>query len=444
MNPVEEARSAVLEPTGHRWLRNYFSDSRDALLVGGLSAEQLAQEFGTPLYVFDAATLRQRAVSVRTALGPSVQALFALKANPNVSVASILRESGTGVEVSSIGELLVAERAGFPGGATQFSGPGKAGPDFAEARRFGVSILNVESEEEYERLAQAASHDGYRPGASLRINLPRSARGPRLRMAGEAQKFGIALEEAPALVARIHSENVVSFRGFHTYSGTQCFDAEAWLDQSRLLLGFAERVERELRIPVADLNFGGGFGVPYFDSDPEFDLNAAGSGLQAALRESSRPDRRHYVELGRYLTAQAGVYLTRVLYVKTTRNRKHAILDGGLNHHAAAAGLGSLIPRPFPIVRVRQPRAAATERYSLGGPLCTPKDEFSQDLALPHLEAGDLVAVLASGAYGLTFSSVLFLGHPCPAEVMVDEGRAFVVRQRGKPEDVLRGQFMRG
>ena len=196
---------------------------------------------------------------------------------------------------------------------------------------------------------------------------------------------------------------------------------------------------------LPSLNFGGGFGVPCFRHDQEFDLRTAGALLQESL---AGEDRLASVELGRYLTAPAGIYLTRVLYTKRSNGRRFAILDGGMHHHAAAAGVGAVIRRPYPIVSATSPLTLATDRgvtpQTLCGPLCIPTDEFGEDLALPRLEPDDLVAVLVSGAYGLSFSGVLFLSHPTPSEILVDGGRAYLARQPGRPADALRGQFLPG
>ncbi|MEM7677198.1 MAG: hypothetical protein AAF449_14445 [Myxococcota bacterium] len=179
-----------------------------------------------------------------------------------------------------------------------------------------------------------------------------------------------------------------------------------------------------------------------FDSDDRFDLAAAGTGLQALIQQDQRPDRRYFVELGRYLAAPAGIFLTRVTYIKESSGKRHAIVDGGMNQHAAAAGMGTVIRRNFPMAKATALTAAPTDEggCQLGGPLCTPADAFPTRKDLPTLDSGDLVAIFSSGAYGLTFSNVLFLSHGAPAEVLVDGGKAHVVRERGQPQDALRGQ----
>jgi diaminopimelate decarboxylase len=413
------------------------------LSVGGLSAEELATSFGTPLYAFDAATLRQNFLGVRDRLGPRVEILFALKANPNAAVASTLRKAGAGGEVASAGEILIAHHAGFRSDQLQFAGPGKHGADFELAVKHGIGAINLESAAEYEALARVAKAHGVKVPVAVRVNPKASLAGSKMAMGGGSKKFGVDSDRVAALVTRIVSEGICELRGLHLYAGTQSFDAGGWVSNARGLRDFANALEAETGCKLATLNFGGGFGVALYEGDQTLDLAALGQGLQQVIAEDGRPERRYFVELGRYLTATSGVYIARILYVKESGEKKHLIVDGGMHHHAAACGVGALIRRPYPIVLARAPRAQGGEKFAVGGPLCTPADELGAGVDLPgDARAGDLLCVLASGAYGLTFSSVLFLGHPAPAEVLVDGGRASLVRRAGRIEDALRDQLL--
>jgi len=417
-----------------------FGRDEGELTIGGLRASEIVAEHGTPLYVFDASVLRAQLASVKAALGPRVQVLFALKANPNAAVARVLREGGAGAEVASAGEIHVARRAGFEGGQMQFAGPGKHGADLDLALEDGVT-LNVESLAELEAIDAAAAATGKVATIALRVNPPDAKAGSRMRMGGGSAKFGIDADVLGEVAKAAESKDHVELVGLHTYAGTQTFDADGWLTHARFLLETSAATEGAIGRELQTLNFGGGFGVATFDNDGTFDLARAGEGLRALIAEDDRPSRRYFVELGRYLVAESGVYLTRVVYTKESRGKRHAILDGGMNQHAAAAGLGTVIRRSFPMVHAGALDAEVAEGgCQLGGPLCTPADAFPTSKALPALQRGDLVAFLVSGAYGLTFSNVLFLSHGLPAEVLVDGGEAHVIRDRGAPEDALRGQ----
>lgn len=412
----------------------------DRLSIGGIPARELVERFGSPLYAFDAAVLRDQVRAVQAALGPRVGVLFALKSNPNAAVARVLRLAGAGAEIASAGEICVARRAGFPGEAMQFAGPGKDREDLSLAFEVGLGCLNVESLAEYEALAALARERGHRPAIAIRVNPREQVSGSRMRMGGGSKKFGVDADDVAALVRRIVADGQVELRGLHVYAGTQCFEAASWVDNARALVRFAHELEAETGVELATLNFGGGFGVACFEGDPTFDLAAAGHGVQEVIAEDARKSRRYFVELGRYLTARAGVYLTRVTYLKKSGDKTHVILDGGLHQHSAAAGVGAVIRRPFPIVHADALQSDADRKFTLGGPLCTPADEFCADAALPAVAPGDVLAILGSGAYGLTFSNTMFLSHAQPAEVLVDGGKAHVVREAGRPEDALRGQ----
>ena len=422
----------------HRVVKQHFPQSGSELVLGQVKASKLAAEFGTPLYAFDASVVRAQLQRVHDALGPRVEVLFALKANPSLAIASLLREAGAGAEVASAGEILVAREAGFAGEQIQFAGPGKHGVDIRLAIELGVT-LNVESKQELQAIDSAAQASGKTARVALRVNPPTQMTGSRMRMSGGGAKFGIDAEAVPGMAVLAEQSDHLQLLGLHTYAGTQTFDHEGWLQQATFLIESATEVEQQIKRPLETLNFGGGFGVPVFDSDKLLDLSALGTGLQEIIAKDPVTDRRYFVELGRYLVAESGVFLTRVVYIKESRGATHAILDGGMNHHAAAAGIGTVIQRSFPMAKATDLNAEEAKGCRLGGPLCTPADAFPTS-GLPALEKGDLVAFFNSGAYGLTFSNVRFLSHGSPAEVLVEGAEARLIRERGVPEDALRGQ----
>ncbi|TGK06412.1 diaminopimelate decarboxylase [Leptospira fletcheri] len=410
----------------------------EGLKIGKYSAEDLANRFGTPLYAFNAEAARENLARVSRSFGERVGILYALKANPNVSIGRIFRSLNVGVEVASAGEILIALKAGFSRPSIRFSGPGKRNEDLIFALENRIGAINIESEREYEKICELARFSDYKPVLTLRVNPKGGASGSRMSMAGKSKKFGIDQDRILDLARRISTENACELEGLHIYAGTQCFDHFAWLENAKDLLNLADELEKF--VPIRTLNFGGGFGVALFDGDPEFDLDSAGKGLRAMISKDGRPERKYFIELGRYLVANSGVYLSRILYKKKSFDRNHLILDGGMHHHSAAAGIGAILRRPFPIVSAKACNSLVSEEVTLGGVLCTPADEFASGLSLPECEEGDVIGILGSGAYGLTFSNILFLSHPSPAEVLVDGEDLRLIRERGKIEDALRGQ----
>ncbi|PIE24292.1 MAG: diaminopimelate decarboxylase [Planctomycetota bacterium] len=425
----------------HGLLRELGAGPGLPLSLGGVPLSELAEEFGTPLYVYDAELLRQRLRRVRLAFGEQVQVLFALKANPNAAVASVLREAGAGVELASAGELALARAAGFAPSAMQFAGPAKGLNELRAAIELGLGCLNLESESEFEAIAALCAAAGQRARVAIRVNLREGAAVAGLRMSGGCSKFGVDEERVPALARRIEDCPNCELLGLHMYLGTQIHDAAAWLRGAEALLALAHRLEQELGRSLASLDFGGGFAVPTHAGMPEFALSDAGSGLCELLRGEA--ERRYFLELGRFLAAPAGLYLTRVVQTKSSAGQVFALVDGGMHHFAAAAGMGAGLRRPWPVVACSDPFAReAGSGQRIGGPLCTPQDEFVIEDVLPELKQGELLAFLAAGAYGASYSPLGFLSHPAPAEVLVDRGRSFLVRRAGTAEDALERQLL--
>lgn len=428
------------DPNVQRALDELGCGNHARLAVSGLTAAALAEEFGTPLYAFSADVLQQRVTRIRTALGERFELLWSVKANPSVAVTGCLRRAGAGAEIASTGELEVALAAGHDATELRFAGPGKSDDELRDALQRRLGTFHVESLDELQQIAALANDTSATVGIALRVNLPQELKGARMRMGGQSSRFGIDAGQVPDAVRTIQDAPQLTLRGLHVYGGTQCFDAGAFVAHATTLCERAAEWERQLDVSFDELDLGGGFGMAVFQGDPTFDLDEAGRGLRELLAVHDRPGRRWFVELGRYLAAPAGVFLTRVVRTKTSGGQHHAVLDGGMHQAAAAAGLGTIVRRPPLLVAADRLGADTTHPVTLGGPLCTPADQFAEQLELAELRTGDLVAILNAGAYGLTYSPSGFLSHASPAEVMVEDGRARVVRSRGRPQDALRGQ----
>jgi diaminopimelate decarboxylase len=198
--------------------------------------------------------------------------------------------------------------------------------------------------------------------------------------------------------------------------------------------------------PLEMIDFGGGFGVPYFEKMTEFDLDTFAAGFRELLA-GYRPDPRlsgcrFLFELGRYLVADAGVYVTRAVDVKETRGKTFVVADGGMNHHLTATGnMGQVFRKAYPLLNLTRMKAVPGEEgIAVVGPCCTPLDMFGNNIALAAPEVGDLIGVFYSGAYGYSASNLGFLSHPSPAEVLLWHGESHLLRPGGSPEDVLKGQ----
>jgi diaminopimelate decarboxylase len=279
----------------------------------------------------------------------------------------------------------------------------------------------------------------------VRINPSFALLGAQMRMGGGPQQFGIDQEQVPALVDEYRDDPTIRIVGLHVYTGTQIFDVDQLAahcqDILDLACGTADRLGRPLRL----VDLGGGFGVPYFERAVEFDLPAFGAKYQRLLAPYQRDARlsgtRFVVELGRYLVAAAGLYVARVVDVKRSRGKTYVVTDGGMNHQIMATGnFGQVFRKPYPVTALNRLATAPTERVTVVGPCCTPLDVFGNDLAFPGVEVGDLVGVFYSGAYGYSASSLAFLSHPTPAEVLVWRGQRYLLRPPGTFDQVLQGQ----
>jgi diaminopimelate decarboxylase len=412
----------------------------DEYVIGGIAISELAARFGTPLYVYDAGLLRETYARVRRLLHPGIGIFYSAKANPNISICAMFRSMGAGIEVSSQAELMTALRAGADPGRVIFLGPGKSAGELRACCAAGIHAIVCES------LEELAAIDGLRPPAGtqvmLRVNPAFSTKGSRLAMGGKPRQFGIDEESlygaAPVLANLRHAE----ISGVHAYLGTRILAAEDVVRNTQGILDMAAGLSDALGFPLRTVDIGGGFGVPYFEGEKELDIVQAAGGINEAVCGfgSRYPQARVITELGRYLAAWAGTYVVRARYVKRSRGEWFVVADGGTNHHMAAVGIGSFVKRNFPVRSLTRYRAPADHSYNVTGPLCTPNDVIARQAALPEVRPGDLIGVELSGAYGPSASPVLFLSHGHPAEVIVLDGAAHLVRQRDTADDLLRPQ----
>jgi diaminopimelate decarboxylase len=415
------------------------------LSIGGFPVSRLAAQYGTPCFVYSGEMIEEQVRRVQAALGQATDVYFSIKANPSLGVCQLLARLGVGAELASGGELLLALKAGFEPRRIIFAGPGKTDEELELAVRHRIGAVNVESAGELARLRAIAGRAGQQVSVGLRINPSLSLLGANMRMGGGTQQFGIDEEQVAGIVQQYRHDHIVDITGIHVYTGTQIFDVGQLLEHCAYVLDMAGQLAAQLGRPLKQVDLGGGFGVPYFDKTGEFDLQAFGAGYAQLLERYRRDDRfagtRFVIELGRYLVAHAGLYITRVVDVKRSRDKTYVVTDGGMNHHTMATGnFGQVFRKPYPVAVVNRMAEPPAEHMSVVGPCCTPLDVIGNDLQLASARPGDLVGVFYSGAYGYSASSLAFLSHPTPAEVLVWRGRCHLLRAAGRMDQVLDGQ----
>jgi diaminopimelate decarboxylase len=386
-----------------------------------MSLTRLAQRVGgTPFYAYDRQRITDRIALLRQHLPAEVHLHYAMKANPMPAVVQHMAGLVDGLDVASAGEMKIALDTPVPPCQVSFAGPGKASQELSCAIAAGI-IVNMESEQEMERIANLGNHLGIRPKVAVRVNPDFELKSSSMKMGGGAKPFGVDAERVPAMLARM-AQLELDFEGFHIFSGSQNLKVTAIQESHEKTLQLGIALARHAPGPVRLLNIGGGFGVPYFPGDEPLDVAAVGENLRHLMPEARRqlPEARVVIELGRYLIAEAGIYVCRVLERKESRGQIFLVTDGGLHHHLAASGnFGQVIRKNYPVVVGNKVNSAEREVVSVVGPLCTPLDLLADRMEMSKAEAGDLIVVLQSGAYGLTASPTAFLSHPPPAEVLV-------------------------
>lgn len=406
------------------------------LFIGGIKAQDLAAKFGTPLYVYDAEIVRRQYALLRKHL-PQFEIFYSLKANGSLALARILAKEGAGAEIASGGELVLAQAAGFPPERIIFAGPGKDTDELEAAVKSGILCFNVESARELERLEEIGGRLGKKILCAIRLNTFEGAEAQE-QMVGGPSKFGWdqerVVEELSSLLPKLQQ---VQVEGIHLYTASGVLDPAALVANAKRTVKLAKEISKELGIPLSLVNFGGGFGVPYFSHEEPLDMDYLGREIAKLLREEDFTGPRLIFELGRFLVAQCGYFLTKVLDLKESRGENFVITDGGMNQFLRPVFMD--LNHPTMVANKMSLPSEAT--YQVGGPCCTPIDFLARDVELPSLEIGDLIAIGNAGAYGFSMSMLYFLGHPLPAEVLVDQGEAKSVRQRGKNGDCLVNQI---
>jgi diaminopimelate decarboxylase len=389
----------------------------------------VVQRHGTPTYAYDLGAIRSRIARLRTYLPPAVEILYSLKANPSLGLCGFIAAEGLGADVASAGEVVIAREAGFRPERILVSGPDKSPAVLEQLAALPGALISLDSVSELELLATR----GWGQRALLRLR-------PDFRSfaqcaAGPGSRFGIPTEDLAQCRAHLGAR-AARVVGFHVFSGSQVLDAAEVVHHLRGGLEQSLRAADVLGIAPEVIDLGGGFGIPYGSADRELDLGAVGEAVRS-MAERAAPARL-VIELGRYVVASSGWYLTTVIARQMHGGRPAVVVDGGSHQRGDMCGLG-LRQKAFPPV-VLTTRPTARTPTDVLGCLSLPGDVLAEARPLPPLAPGDVLAFPNAGAYGLGASPFSFHGHPAPAEVAFDGAQIAVLRARPPVRSVLEGQ----
>lgn len=426
-------------------VEKYFTASNGDLYIGDIAATTIAENHGTPLFIYDRSILDRKWNLLRSTYPPEFSIYYSVKANPNRTFMQYFLSKDCGLEIASGGELFQALKAGCPPDKIIFAGPGKTESELEYGLDQGIGEFHVESLLEAQRIGAISHRLGVEGRVALRINPGEDIQGGAMRMGGKPAPFGIDEENLDRVLDKVLAIPSIEICGIHLYTGTQILNHNNLIKLYRRGIGIARRTSERLKRPLSTLDFGGGLGIPYFPHERELDMIKLSEGLAVLMVEIKEDpmlsDTQFVLEPGRFLVGESGIYVTRVIEKKNSRGKIFLIVDGGMNHHLAASGnLGQTIKRNFPVCLINKMESPHVERVDVAGPLCTPLDVLARGVELPPAENGDLVGIFLSGAYARTASPLSFLSHPTPPEVWIEGDKEHLIRRRGRFDDYVQDQ----
>ena len=401
---------------------DFFQYKNNQLMAENLPVKQLAEQFGTPLYVYSRATLERHWHAFNNAFGEHPHLVcFAVKSNPNIAILNIMAKLGSGFDIVSQGELERVLAAGGDAAKVVFSGVAKSRQEIARALEVNIRCFNVESEAELLRINQIAGEMGKIAPISLRVNPDVDAHThPYISTGLKENKFGVSVEQAREVYKVAATLPNIKIVGMDCHIGSQLTELQPFLDAVDRLIVLMEQLKQD-GIHLKHLDLGGGLGVTYTDEAPPHPTEYA-----KALWEklSAFSELEIIVEPGRAITANAGILVTKVEYLKSNESRNFAIVDAGMNDMIRPA----LYQAYMNILEIDRTLAREEKIYDVVGPICETSDFLGKQRKLAIAE-GDYLAQRSAGAYGASMSSN-YNSRPRTAEVMVDGDKAYLIRRR--------------
>ena len=384
--------------------------------------EQLGTNSDTPAYIYAKDIILSKVNELRTTLPDKIDIFYSIKANPLQEIINYLKPLIDGYDVSSLKELNLALGTGIVPSKICYTGPGKSDAEL-EAAVINDVVISAESFLELKRIDGLSRKLSFAAKILIRINPNFIQQRAGMKMASGSSPFGIDAEQLPKIIQWVESSSI-DLQGFHIYCGSQILDADAINNTQIKTFELLQETASLCNKPITTFNIGGGFGIPYFEKHTALNLNSVGSNLEDLLSNLHTNNSLHkikpIIELGRYIVGEAGLYTCKVVDKKVSRGTTYLITNGGMQHHLAASGnLGQKNRKNFPVIVANKINSDKKEKVTIVGKLCTPLDIIAEEIVLNKCEVGDIIAVLQSGAYGLSASPINFLGHPTAAELLI-------------------------
>ena len=407
---------------------DYFHYQNGELFAENVAAASIAEQYGTPAYVYSRATLERhwRAFDDAFAGQPHL-VCYAVKANSNLAVLNVLARLGSGFDIVSAGELARVLAAGGRADRTVFSGVGKTADEIAYALEQNIRCFNVESIAELERINQVAADLGKVAPVSIRVD---AETHPYISTGLKENKFGIDINLAPAVYQQAAAMPNLQVIGVDCHIGSQLTKVTPFVDALQRVLLLIDELAAN-GIEIHHLDIGGGLGIQYKDETPPTPAEYAAA-MQDLLKDRQL---EILMEPGRAIAGNAGVLLTKVEYIKASDDKRFAIVDAAMNDLLRPA-----LYQSWMAIDAVKPRDSQLFNYDIVGPVCETGDFLGKDRQLA-IESGDLLAVRSAGAYGFTMSSN-YNSRPRAAEIMVDGEQAFVVRERETIDSLYQGEHL--
>ncbi|MFZ0887683.1 MAG: diaminopimelate decarboxylase [Candidatus Binataceae bacterium] len=408
---------------------HYFTYKNDRLFAEDVSLTELAARLGTPFYVYSARTLRRHyRVFSEAFKGADHLVCYSVKALSNLSVLKLFESMGSGFDVVSGGELARCLKVGADPRKIVFSGVGKTDEEIEAALKAGILMINVESAPELDRIAEVARRMGMRAPVSLRVN-PDLDPGthPHISTGHRTSKFGVPLSQVLEYYAQARALKDLEPVGLSTHIGSQITETSPFTEAAGKVAAIVNRLRAD-GLALRYLDLGGGLGIPYQEQPP-----APAEYAAALLAPLTGLGLKLIMEPGRVIVGNAGILVTRVLYVKETDVKRFIVVDGAMNDLIRPV----LYEAYHAIWPVEQRAGARTVTADVVGPVCESGDFFARDRELHEPRSGDLLAVMSAGAYGFVMASN-YNTRPRAPEVLVDDDKAHVIRERESFEDLIR------